>query len=182
MKSVKSLAIDIGQKNFSWSYFSKTNVLIDFDDVDLTQFSKLRKIKTDSTTITRVKTIIQLLTELFEKFEIDTVIVERQVKTNVVCKSIESTILTFSIIKGKQVKIYNPTDKFKYLNPSYDSKKKEHKKIVQGYAVKILNHYKLFNQVDKFITFKKRDDISDSICMAVFTNLSDNEVIKILTE
>lgn len=178
MKSVKSLAIDIGQKNFSWSYFSKSENLIEFDDVDLTK----TKIKENSTTIKRVKTIIQLLTELFEKFEIDTVIVERQVKTNVVCKSIESTILTFSIIKGKQVKIYNPTDKFKYLNPSYDSKKKEHKKIVQGYAVKILKHFNLNNQVDKFMTFKKRDDISDSICMAVFTNLSDNEVIKILTE
>ena len=65
------------------------------------------------------------------------------------------------------VKIYDPKNKFRYLNPEYNSKKKEHKKIVQTYAKTILKTYGY--SLNYFNQFSKKDDISDAMCMAVFS-------------
>lgn len=104
---------------------------------------------------------------LFEKYEIKKVFIEKQIKANVIAKSIESCIGTLSIVLGAIPYIYDPKTKFSYLNPKYNSKKKEHKKIVQEYARTILTTYGY--ETKYFDSFTKKDDIADALCMVIFS-------------
>ena len=172
------LAIDVGKINLGFCLFDGKN--IKFDIFNTEEFLTRKLIKTyKSVVFARAKILSDFMDKLFKKFEISHVYIEKQVQKNIVAKSIESCLGTLAISHGAIVGIYDPKNKFRYLNPKYDSKKKEHKKIVQNYSRTILKTYGY--KTDYFDSFPKKDDISDAMCMAVFSwyenhDLSDNVV------
>lgn len=100
----------------------------------------------------------QSMIDQYGKF--DKVIIEKQVINNVTCMCLESCLITISkcLLKDVEIIIFDPKNKFKDIK--YDSKRKEHKKIVVDMARKIIGENSFFE------SFPKKDDISDSIVMA----------------
>lgn len=160
------MGIDIGVKNLGYCLFNGADLKFGIFNSEEYLTNKIVK-ECGGVVFGRSKIFADFLGKVFEKYNVVLVVIEKQVQKNTVAKSIESCLGTISIVHGIKVLIYDPKKKFRYLCPKFDSKKKEHKKIVQGYARSILKTFGY--TTDYFEEFKKKDDISDAMCMAVFT-------------
>lgn len=172
------LAIDVGKNNLGYCLFNGKDIKFGiFNSEDLLTRSIQKQ--WGGRVFGRSKIFSDFMSELFSQYEISKVFIEKQVQKNTVAKSIESCLGTLSIVNKAVPVIYDPKNKFMYLKPKFDSKKKEHKKIVQDYARSILKTYGY--STNYFESFSKKDDISDAMCMAVFSwyeehNLGDRVV------
>lgn len=160
------LAIDVGKNNLGYCLFNGKDIKFGIFNSEAHLTRQIRQ-TWGGVVFGRAKIFSDFFTELFSKYKISTVFIEKQVQKNTIAKSIESCLGTLSIAHGARPVIYDPKCKFMYLHPKYDSKKKEHKKIVQTYARSILKTYGY--STDYFEEFPKKDDISDAMCMAVFS-------------
>jgi hypothetical protein len=122
--------------------------------------------------------------------------------------NLQTCIITYCLIKNIAVISYDPKKKFNnastHFNTTIDSitqlntSKKEHKKIVQNYAMEVINKTSFTTQEDlkqvseasyttqdntpnyltreelvsKFNTFDKKDDISDAIVQAYLSEVA----------
>ena len=79
-----------------------------------------------------------------------------------------------------EVLSYDPKNKFVFTGDTYNSNKKEHKKLVIKYATNLLLS-KYPTKLDYFNEFTKKDDISDSLLMNFLTypttNLKELKII-----
>lgn len=167
------LAIDVGKRNLGFCLFNGLDIKFDiFNSEDY--LTRKVVMNWGGMVFARAKIFADFMEKLFKKFNIVEVVIEKQVQKNTVAKSIEACLGTISIVHNVKVKIYDPKNKFTYLCPKYDSKRKEHKKIVQGYARSILKTFGY--DTNYFDNFPKKDDISDAMCMAVFTWLENNNL------
>ena len=126
----------------------------------------------------RVKIITTWFQELIQKYNIIEVIVEKQVKKNGIAMQIENSLLTLASVYSVNFKIYDPKNKFNYIPVKFKSEKKEHKKISIHYAWNILYNFGL--DMNHFMEYSKKDDISDAICMALMSREEDSDLIKFL--
>jgi Holliday junction resolvasome RuvABC endonuclease subunit len=166
------LAIDIGKKNLGWCLYKDGQITYGLYNTESQISSK--DIKQHGQTVCRLAVLTKWLKHFIHREKPTKLVVEKQVISNVVAKQLEASILTVAMLFRIECMTYDPKNKFKYLNQTYDSKKKEHKKIAIQYATKILN--KFGNDLEEFNKYDKQDDISDAICMAYMTYTEDTDV------
>lgn len=154
------LSIDIGKKNLGYSIYDGTN--LEFGIFNITQQIKLLKLTQNIEG--RNTVLINWLNEIKSKHNINKIVVEKQVIRNVVAMCIQSCIIAFSIMNSIEVFTFDPKNKFSFTGDNYNTKNKEHKKLVVKYTTNLLT--KLHpDKLDYFNSTPKRDDISDSIIM-----------------
>lgn len=165
-------SIDIGKKNLGYSIYDGSS--LEFGIFDIT--SELKKQKLSENIKGRNKVLIKWLKEITTTYKINKIVVEKQVIRNVVAMCIQSCIISYALINEIEVFIFDPKNKFTFTGQTYNSNKKEHKKIAIKYTLNLLTTFHpdklvLFNQ------YKKQDDISDSILMNFmmhpYTNLDN---------
>lgn len=154
------LSIDIGKKNLGYSIYDGTN--LEFGIFNITQHIKKYKLKENI--LGRNTVLINWLTELNTKHNINKIIVEKQVIRNVVAMCIQSCIISYALINSIEVFTFDPKNKFTFTGDNYNSKTKEHKKLVVKYTTNLIS--KLYpDKLEYFNQFTKQDDIADSIVM-----------------
>lgn len=155
------LSIDIGKKNLGYSIYDGIN--LEFGIFNITQQLKLLKLKQNIEG--RNTVLINWLNEIKSKYNrFDRIIVEKQIIRNVVAMCIQSCIITFGLMNSIDVFTFDPKNKFTFTGDNYNSKNKEHKKLVVKYTTNLLT--KLYpDKLDYFNSIPKQDDISDSIIM-----------------
>lgn len=157
------LGIDVGKINMGYSLFNGTNLYFNLFNIEShISNAKLKDVKKNRTII-----IYKFLEQIKSKFDVSKIVLEQQMKVNPTAQSIEEAIITIAYIFNIDVITYSAKKKFKYNNETFNSKKKEHKRISEHYCKNIISH--LGYTLDYFNSFKKKDDISDATCMAVFT-------------
>ena len=172
-----TLSIDIGKTNLGFSIWKET--ITTFGLYNITKEVTDRFLP--NTNENRSEILCYWLNDICEKNEIHTIVVEKQVFSNPSALCLQFVICGFCY--GKHIK-YIPFDarkKFVITEEPYDSKKKEHKKLVVKYAINILEKYHS-DLLSRFKLFGKKDDISDSICMLFITasGLNSEELRKIM--
>ena len=178
MTSLNYLSIDVGRRNLGFSILNKDNFNFKFGIYDLSERIFLtnelmkRKQKPNKKTLSFIiKSLNEFLDIIVKKYNINVLIIEKQVRRNTMALNIMWVIIEYGLLKNWRVIIFNARDKFKYEVINYDSKHKEHKKICVRYAKNILK----FNCIDPKVidNYRKKDDISDSICMLFIVVYSD---------
>lgn len=163
------LAFDLGKKHTAIAFYKDGEMKTDL--ISLVP-GKKPKLMDD------VCLLWSILDQLNEKYKIETIIVEKQVMCNTKCMQYQAVIRVWSLQHHYAFISYDPKNKFKYTHESYNSLKKEHKKIAIRYAVSILNY--LHMPLELIDNFKKKDDVSDSICMAFMSYHDDKTVRSVL--
>lgn len=161
------LAIDIGIKNLGLALYDNYFNL-KFELINITDKSKYRNIQI------YVSKIIKILDNINLRYNLKCILVEKQVLKNRICMMLQSSVLTWCIINNIKYHSFDPKLKFKYSKIKLNTKKKEHKKESVKYAKNIILN--LGYSLDYFNTFKKKDDISDAICMIIM--FSNEELYK----
>jgi hypothetical protein len=178
MTSLNYLSIDVGRRNLGFSILNKDNFNFKFGIYDLSERIFLtnelmkRKQKPNKKTLSFIiKSLNEFLDIIVKKYNINVLIIEKQVRRNTMALNIMWVIIEYGLLKNWRVIIFNARDKFKYEVINYDSKHKEHKKICVRYAKNILK----FNCIDPKVIddYRKKDDISDAICMLFIVVYSD---------
>jgi hypothetical protein len=161
------LSIDVGCRNLGYSVLSSSfDITFGIYDLSTRQTVEPRRTQTKNRKTINyiIISINKFLDSIFNKYHINTLIIEKQVRKNVRALNIMWIIIEYCLIHNCRIIIFNAGDKFKYEpNLKYDSKHKEHKKICVRYASNIFNYFGISNE--SIIQYKKKDDISDSICM-----------------
>ena len=168
-----TLAIDAGKKNLGFALYNTQ--VFKFDLFNIDEEIIKQKLKGDMPT-KRVCVLCEWFKKLIEKYNIVEMVVEKQVSKNLVCMQIQYALLTLACNYKIHYKTYDPKNKFQYIPIEFKSEKKEHKKISIHYAWNIL--YNIGLEREHFKSFKKKDDISDSICMALMSRETDENIIK----
>lgn len=159
------LSIDIGKKNLGYSIFDGSNLR--FGIFDITYHIKKNRLKENMEG--RNKILLTWLKKLHNKYRFDKIIVEKQVIRNVVAMCIQSCIISFGFMNNIPVESYDPKNKFVFTGDTYNSAKKEHKRLAIKYASNLLKT-SYPDKLEYFNTFQKQDDISDSILMNFLTH------------
>jgi hypothetical protein len=142
---VVSLSIDLGIKNIAVSYFNEERKLLDFELIDL-HFKKEGASKR-----------CEAIKEFYKQFpKLSTVMIEHQVPANIICYG-----LMYGFVCGfsGSVILVDARNKFQKLKVEYTTKNKAHKKLV----VELVKKYLSEEQLVKFNSFRKKDDLADSI-------------------
>lgn len=160
------LAIDVGKINMGYALFNGAKLYYNLFNIDSHLINNINQEKQ------RTQILYGWFSDLTQKYDIYEMVIEQQVKMNIVAKSIQAILTTLAYIFNIKVKIYRANKKFLYNHETYDSKHKEHKRISEHYCVNICRH--LGYTTDYFYSFKKKDDISDATCMAVFSFIEEH--------
>lgn len=183
MSTINYLSMDLGKENLGFAIitietmpedthtddprdtmkFGAKRLFYDLFSIDSTMKTKefKAKYKNYPMSLSRPRVLCDFLTNLNEIYKFNKIIVEKQVVNNVVAMMLESMIVMFAMDHQIEIEVFDPKRKFE--NVTYNSKAKEHKKIVVTMARNIMNEYTCDS--DKFETFPKKDDISDAIVM-----------------
>ena len=160
-----NLAIDIGTKHFAYCLYYPENNNFIFNIMEISKQDKINSL------INWIDSLPDGLTEI---------IIEQQVKNNVEAMIIQNIIMTICELKKINYKLFNPKNKFSYLNENMKEmnyRKRKQKSV--DYAKKIL--YKLNeSKLNELIKLNKKDDVSDAICMCVMSYLDKDNVIELL--
>ena len=154
------LSIDIGKKNLGYSVYNGNE--LNFGIFNITYH--IKKFKLNENIEGRNTVLIHWLNNIAHKYNINKIVVEKQVINNVVAMCIQSCIISFALMNSIEIFTFDPKNKFTFSGDKYESSKKEHKKLAIKYTMNLLtslhpDKLELFNQYDK------QDDISDSILM-----------------
>lgn len=169
------LSIDIGRKNLGWCYFD--GIMFDFGIFVIDDKKNPKSIV--NYRCNRLNIFIQ---DIFTKYPVDVVVVERQVQSNTIAMELMYCIC--GILHGRrnnneyEMIIYDPKMKFKYTYDIYNTSKKEHKKLSIRYAGNILRRLVFHDSPlhDKFNSAAKKDDMSDAIMMSALVYFEKNDV------
>lgn len=154
------LSIDIGKKNLGYSIYD--GIDLKFGIFNITKYIKQYKLIDNMEG--RNIILLNWLKQIHKKYNINKIVVEKQVINNVVAMCIQSCIISFCIMNNIDNLSYDPKNKFTFSGDTYNSSKKEHKKLAIKYTENILLYY-YPDQLEYFNSFNKKDDISDSILM-----------------
>lgn len=178
------LSLDLGKKNIGYSILTNSilnesnetnneNQLI-FGLFDIESSIKTLPNRTKYNKVVKVVSVLkQFLYDIIDKYDISTVIIERQVPTNVFCMELMYSIVSIVITKidNESIIIFDPKYKFTYTNTPYTTKNKQHKTLSIQMTRESLN--KLFpDKLESFEKYDKKDDIADSIMMLFIVSKS----------
>lgn len=163
------LSIDIGIKNLGYAIISYTknittqrlslsDISLEFDIYDISKHLNRK----DNIVVGRCKAMHNFFLTVADKYEIDTVIIERQVSRNTMAMELMYCISSIAMFYTNDVVIFDPKNKFNKLNLPYSTVNKEHKKQSIHYAHNIIKN-KFTTSMQLFTSHAKQDDISDAI-------------------
>ncbi len=152
------LGIDVGLSNFG--------VCILGDNYEIRKWSLIdtgiSKGASKTTIVTTITGIMDVITK-----DVTHVVVENQGAGGRKMTIIETTIITYCVMKGIDVKSVNSAEKFKILFnipcPTGKSNYLKRKTISIDYVKKILKG----EYLDYFLRFEKQDDLADALCMCM---------------
>lgn len=170
------LAIDVGKVNLGYAIYDGENIGFNVLNVEKQINESTRNEFGEKTS--KIEVLNKWVNHLCNQYNFAKVYIEQQVINNVGAMVIQSILETLFYTKGIPCHEFAAANKFKYLNPQYDTKKKEHKKISIEYAKNILKHHNI--ELDEFEKFPKKDDISDAICMSFMTYREDRKEITLI--
>lgn len=155
VKSVSITGIDIGIKNFAMATIRHRS-----DKSGYVLKHKLFELD-NSSTINRLKSISAILS-LIHKRDENYLVVEQQVGgKNNTAYGIQMGVMMWGVTNGFSVESFAAANKFKLMNVSYNTATKEHKRLAEKYASNVIDV-----MGGARIIAKKKDDVSDAICMA----------------
>ena len=157
-----TLSIDLGSVNLGWAKW-KDNKLADFGLFNISE--KLSERYLSSNFDTRGEILCEWLDQ---QNDIDTIVVEKQVFNNIIAMSLQYVICGYCHAKHILYIPFDARRKFVITGDKYNSKIKEHKRIVVDYAINIIKKYHS-ELLRSFQGFSKKDDLADAICMLFIT-------------
>lgn len=170
------LSIDIGIHNIGYAVYDMTTEEIIFGlydtDSQLTSADKKANV-----VVTRTKYIHMFISCMFSKYNIQKVIIERQVNNNTMAMELMYLITSAVYHFCKNIIIFDPKLKFTKLGLTYNTKNKAHKKL----SIKIVKNFITKYHPQLLNTFNenaKQDDISDAILM-ILVHVNINDVDKL---
>jgi hypothetical protein len=163
------LSLDLGTKNFAWSYLSELENRF-FVDFDLMCLDKKNSRSVYDNRIESLKEFFEMITK---KYVIEVVVIEKQVKMNYACCNLVYAIITICKFLGLPYFQFSPLWKFTSIQQEYTCKKKAHKGLSIRNCIKFLEMY-CEDGLEKFKKYKKRDDIADSINQGIVYCLLKN--------
>lgn len=184
------LSLDIGTRNLGYSIIDKEqHIVLEYNLFDIQ--SELDKNKKDkrAVVIRRPIVIIDFLNKLVDEFKITDFVIEKQNINNPLAMNIQSTIITYALMKNITVISFDPKTKFDINNlmklklnlpietiqqfTVYNSSVKEHKKKIVTICREVLKSQKeIVDLTEHFESFKKKDDISDSMIQGLISSYS----------
>ena len=169
------LSIDIGRINFAFAILLDHDLIVgllnlnDFTIRCSDPFPEFEIEANSSIVIERALVLKKFMDIVFDKYNINTVIIEKQSNNNIFAMSVQSMLVGICVGRA-EIKLFNPKLKFTYLNLDYATKNKMHKRLSIHIAVKILKETSDDYNNDAVVSFlkttAKKDDIADAIVMA----------------
>lgn len=145
------------------------------------EIKKLKLKKTISVVIHRGLVLKTFFDIVFEKYEIEKVIIERQSQHNPTAQEIEYMITGICLNRTSDIIIFNPINKFSLVNIKYDTKNKAHKKLSVRIISNLLESDSNEDIKNFFNSLDKKDDIADAIYMAYIID-DKNNIQRIVNE
>lgn len=177
MEDYNILSIDIGIHNIGYALYNTETDKLNFGLFDTD--SKLTKSdKKLNIVVSRVKYINMFVKEMFDRYKITKIIIERQVNNNTMAMELMYALTATIYNYCDNIEIFDPKLKFTSLGISYNTKNKAHKKL----SISIVNNYidKYYNyKLNDFEQYNKLDDISDAVFM-LFISLYKNDSKQLL--
>ena len=180
-KDVYILSIDIGIHNLGWSVMETTKdtnnhiPYLEFGLYDIDEDNKNKDI-----VLYRTAKVYEFVKQIFDKYNVLTVIIERQVNVNTMAMELMYSLVSSVYPYTRDIIIFDPKLKFTTLSLKYDTKSKQHKKL-SVYIVYSYLHHKYPEHVNKFMSYTKRDDISDAVLMLlVYVYKSNKQELAII--
>ena len=157
-----SLSIDIGKRNLGYSLLSPEGLLFDLFDIEV----EGKKYGRVSEVVKRCAVLKDFLECMCKEHNVQEIIIERQVPTNVICMELMYSLvsLSMSYFPMDCITIFDPKCKFTKIGKEYSTRGKEHKKL----SVELIREHlreKFPEEVEKFESYAKKDDIADSLLM-----------------
>lgn len=132
--------------------------VVNFDLFNIDSKLKTKAFKNVPVCISRPTILLEFLDDLYSRYQFNKVVVEKQNINNPLAMNLQTCIITYCLIKNIAVISYDPKKKFNnastHFNTTIDSitqlntSKKEHKKIVQNYAMEVINKTSYTTQDD----------------------------------
>ena len=172
------LSIDIGVKNLAYAII--TYPAITFDVIDISK---------PNNAVDRCRLIQDLIGNIIKENHVSYVVIEKQFSQNTVAMELMYSIITIAITLTGNAYLFDPKEKFTYLDLEYDTKNKAHKKLSVDIARNFLknleeDHFDSWNTFQmpyNFEKYKKQDDIADAINQGMIYGLK-NKLIHITKE
>jgi hypothetical protein len=168
MKPTTIISFDIGIKNLAYV------VLIDgptpklhFNLIDVDTLVH----KKESKAIGRCRVLHEIFIEaltLIRDDEVEsnlTVVIEKQVNTNIMTMSLMYSLISIALCYTPRVKLVPPNQKFIKLMQEYSTNEKAHKHLAVEMSRKLLSE-RFPDQLDQFNELRKCDDVADAFLMA----------------
>ena len=167
------LSIDIGVKNLAYAII--TFPVITFDVIDISK---------PNNAVERCRLIQKLIGKLIKENSIDTVVIEKQVPQNIVAMELMYSIITLALTLTGNAYLFDPKEKFTYLDLEYNTKNKAHKKLSVNIANNFLKYVEEkyshlcyeFQMLYNFEKYKKKDDIADAINQGIVYALQNEKI------
>lgn len=171
-----TLSIDIGKKNLGYAIkYTNDDIsesLYLFDIFDISNYLNNK----ESIVLQRAQILHDFLLNQITNYNIQKVIIERQVQTNTIAMELMYSIVSILITMGiNNIIIFDPKLKFTKLKQHYNTKNKEHKRLSIKITELLLQDIAP-NLLDQFNIHTKKDDISDALIM-LYLETSDSEKI-----
>ena len=176
------ISIDIGVKNLAvviiTNYKNNLEVInIKFNLINLNDYNY----NSDSIIINRCLAISNIFKELSARYNIQKVVIERQVVQNTVANRLLYSIITAALNYTDNIIIFNPLDKFIKLDIKYTTKNKSHKKLSIDLIKNFL--YNIGNEsLISFNSFVKKDDLADALLQVLVVIAENNSQLIELRE
>ena len=176
------ISIDIGVKNLAVVIItnyknSLKDISIKFNLYNLNDFNY----NSNSIIVDRCLAISNIFKDISTKYNIQKVIIERQVIQNTVANRLLYSLITAALNYTENIIIFNPLDKFIKLDIKYSTKNKSHKKL----SIDLIKNFLYNIDVESLILFNsfvKKDDLADALLQALIIIAESNNQLLELRE
>ena len=160
-----TLSIDIGKHNLGYALLNKVDDNIEFGLIDIDSNLKHK----NSFIVERTGVIYEFVRGMFDKYSIDSVIIEKQMRVNVVATEIMNLFVGILYPYCQNIILFQPKHKFTRMNISYTTKYKAHKRLSIDLMRKVIEKY-YPSMLEQFDKLEKKDDVADSLFMILVQN------------
>ena len=176
------ISIDIGVKNLAVVIItnyknSLKDISIKFNLYNLNDFNY----NFNSIIVDRCLAISNIFKDISTKYNIQKVVIERQVIQNTVANRLLYSLITAALNYTENIIIFNPLDKFIKLDIKYSTKNKSHKKL----SIDLIKNFLYNIDVESLILFNsfvKKDDLADALLQALIIIAESNNQLLELRE
>ena len=160
-----TLSIDIGKHNLGYALLNKVDDNIEFGLIDIDSNLKHK----NSFIVESAGVIYEFVRGMFDKYSIDSVIIEKQMRVNVVATEIMNLFVGILYPYCQNIILFQPKHKFTRMHISYTTKYKAHKRLSIDLMRKVIEKY-YPSMLEQFDKLEKKDDVADSLFMILVQN------------